>query len=70
MRLIVIGTELGLALTAAPAAAFGPMSGGAFRDATESSVVLAKSKYKWKAGGCKYEYKADRKGFKEKYKCK
>ena len=27
-------------------------------------------KYKWKAGGCKYEYKADKKGFKEKYKCK
>jgi len=27
-------------------------------------------KYEWKGGGCKYEYKADRKGVKEKYKCK
>jgi hypothetical protein len=27
-------------------------------------------KVKWKAGGCKYEYKADAKGIKEKYKCK
>ena len=25
---------------------------------------------KWKSGGCKYKYKADKKGFKEEYKCK
>ena len=29
-----------------------------------------KFKYKWAGGGCKYEYKANHKGFKEKYKCK
>jgi hypothetical protein len=29
-----------------------------------------KVKYKWERGGCKYEYKADHKGVKEKYKCK
>ena len=29
-----------------------------------------KFKYKWARGGCKYEYKANHKGFKEKYKCK
>ena len=29
-----------------------------------------KVKYKWEGGGCKYEYKADHKGIKEKYKCK
>jgi hypothetical protein len=29
-----------------------------------------KVQYKWENGGCKYEYKADRKGVKEKYKCK
>jgi hypothetical protein len=27
-------------------------------------------KYKWEGGGCKYEYKVDKKGVKEKYKCK
>jgi hypothetical protein len=26
--------------------------------------------YKWQGGGCKYEYKADKKGVKEKYRCK
>ena len=29
-----------------------------------------KVEYKWEKGGCKYEYRADRKGVKEKYKCK
>jgi hypothetical protein len=29
-----------------------------------------KYEYKWKSGKCKYEYKADHKGVKEKYKCK
>jgi hypothetical protein len=29
-----------------------------------------KVKYKWQRGNCKYEYKADHKGVKEKYKCK
>jgi hypothetical protein len=34
------------------------------------SVKKDKYKYKWKGNGCKYEFKADHKGFKEKYKCK
>jgi hypothetical protein len=29
-----------------------------------------KQEYKWERGGCKYEYKADKKGVKEKYECK
>ncbi len=29
-----------------------------------------KFKYKWKSGRCKYEFKTDHKGFKEKYGCK
>ena len=29
-----------------------------------------KQEYKWERGGCKYEYKADKKGVKEKYDCK
>jgi hypothetical protein len=33
-------------------------------------VKKDKYKYKWKGNGCKYEFKADHKGYKEKYKCK
>ena len=29
-----------------------------------------KFKHKWARGGCKYEYKVNHKGVKEKYKCK
>ena len=50
---------------ATPALAFRPAALGA-----PSSVEQAKDNYKWKNGGCKYEYKADKKGFKEKYECK
>ena len=33
-------------------------------------VAFSKNKGKWKHGGCTYKYKADRKGYKEEYKCK
>jgi hypothetical protein len=38
--------------------------------ASAGPATAGKDKYKWKADGCKYEYKANAKGFQEKYKCK
>jgi hypothetical protein len=29
-----------------------------------------RQEYKWERGGCKYAYKADKKGVKEKYECR
>ena len=58
-------TALSAAL-AAPAFALGPVH--SFD--SPRYVEQAKTKFKSKSGGCKYEYKADKKGFKEKMKCK
>ena len=48
----------------------GPDVLGEFGDVHHIKKDKSKVKYKWESGGCKYEYKADRKGVKEKYKCK
>jgi len=41
------------------------------RTSAQADILPVKNdKYKWKGGGCKYEFKANHKGFKEKYKCK
>jgi hypothetical protein len=67
MRLLPGVTVLAFAIsTMTPAAALGPVS--ALPD--HGPFEQAKYKAKWKDGGCKYKYKADKKGFKEEYKCK
>ena len=48
----------------------GPDALGALSDVHYVKKDNSKVKYKWESGGCKYEYKADPKGVKEKYKCK
>jgi hypothetical protein len=48
----------------------GPDALGEASDVHHVKKDQYKVKYKWESGGCKYEYKADRKGIKEKYKCK
>ena len=71
MRLISVGVVLSLAMITPPALAWGPIGHDSLRDAAQNDLLPAKAyKHKWKAGGCKYQYKADKKGFKEKYKCK
>jgi hypothetical protein len=62
---VAVLTALSFAL-AAPAFALGPVH------SLESPryVEQTKTKFKSQSGGCKYEYKADKKGFKEKLKCK
>jgi hypothetical protein len=71
MRLVLAGVVLSLAMTTQPTSAWGPIGHDSVLDLARNDLLLAKGdKYKWKAGGCKYEYKADNKGFKEKYKCK
>ena len=67
----------GLLLTVSPAsAAIHPGADTPFPRGEQRTTsrdifgVRHAEKIKWKAGGCKYEYKADKKGFKEKYKCK
>jgi hypothetical protein len=74
MRAILIATGCALALgTAAHARVPNGVAADALHGlalADVQHVKRDKYKYKWKSGGCKYEYKADHKGFKEKYKCK
>jgi opacity protein-like surface antigen len=74
MRSILIGTVTVLALASA---AHARVAGGTVATAVDAfgqgDVHYAKKdkyKYKWKGGDCKYEFKADHKGVKEKYKCK
>jgi len=71
MRLVLAGSILSSAIITPPALAWSPMGRDSMADVAHHDLLLAKGdKYKWQAGGCKYEYKADKKGFKEKYKCK
>jgi len=74
MRTILISAVFALALGSA---AHARLPSGLALDASHGlaqidvqQVKKDKYKYKWKSGGCKYEFKADHKGFKEKYKCK
>jgi hypothetical protein len=67
MRLIaIVVLSMFVADVASPALAWGPLA----QPATSPVLEQVKYKEKWKGGGCKYEYKADNKGIKEKYKCK
>jgi hypothetical protein len=67
MRTISLAALAAFSLNiASPAFAWGP----GHAPAPPLSLEQAKFKYKSKGGGCKYEYKADEKGVKEKYKCK
>jgi hypothetical protein len=63
---------LSLALASPAAATIGTMAGSSALYQPRSSDALPAKNYKekWKGGGCKYEYKANKKGFKEKYQCK
>jgi hypothetical protein len=74
MRIILIAAGFALALgTAAHARVPSGLAPDALRGLAQADVQHVKNdkyKYKWKGDGCKYEFKADRKGFKEKYKCK
>jgi hypothetical protein len=50
-----------------------PLGPDLLREASDVHYVKKdkyKIKYKWESGRCKYEYKADHKSVKEKYKCK
>ncbi len=71
MRLIAIAMVSLLAASGPAAAMTGaPASGSAVGAAEFTPFQLSKEKVKWKNGGCKYEFKTDKKGYKEKYKCK
>jgi hypothetical protein len=68
MRVIAItAVALFSVYVAAPAAAWPIVNLGIRGDIEQ---VGQNYKYKWEVGGCKYGYKADKKGVKEKYKCK
>jgi hypothetical protein len=74
MRMVLLAAGAALALASAaharvPAAPFAQVA----HERAQPDVLQVKNgkyKYKWKGGGCKYEFKANHKGFKEKYKCK
>jgi hypothetical protein len=74
MRMVLIAAGLALALgTTAHARVPSGLAADALHEFAPSDVQHVKKdkyKYKWKGNGCKYEFKADHKGFKEKYKCK
>jgi len=64
MRLVsIIVLSIFVAGAVSPALAWGPLA----QLATSSALEQVKYKEKWKSGGCRYEYKADKKGIKEKY---
>ena len=73
-RLARRGVTLSAVLSGPAAAKVGMHLGGdALRQASNVHYVKKdkyKVKYNWESGGCKYVYKADHKGIKEKYKCK
>ncbi len=68
--LLAAGVTLALA-TAAQARVPVTLFAQAPLERAQADLLQVKNyKYKWKGGGCKYEFKANHKGFKEKYKCK
>jgi hypothetical protein len=74
MKPILIAAGLALALgTAAHARVPSGLAADTLHGLAQADVQQVKKdkyKYKWKSDGCKYEFKADHKGYKEKYKCK
>jgi hypothetical protein len=65
MRVMIAAATAFSIFVATPAAAWPIVNLGGRGD-----IRKVGHKYKWEGGGCKYEYKADKKGVKEKYKCK
>jgi hypothetical protein len=74
MRMMLLAAGFAFtAGTAAQARVPGAVAAEALHALAQAEVLPVKNdkyKYKWKGGGCKYEFKSDRKGYKEKYKCK
>ena len=72
MRMILLAAGFALAAgTAAQARVPGGLASETLQPFAHAEVLQVKNdKYKWKGGGCKYEFKSNHKGFKEKYKCK
>jgi hypothetical protein len=71
MRTILLASALMLPIAFAGTGQAAPaMHPGSGTLSATDHVVIVKNKFKWKAGGCKYEYKANAKGYQEKYKCK
>jgi hypothetical protein len=71
MRAILFVSALVLPIMLAGASKAAPaMYPGSGALSAIDHVATVKDKFKWKAGGCKYEYKANARGFQEKYKCK
>jgi|SoiMethySBSTD1v2_1073268.scaffolds.fasta_scaffold11014_10 hypothetical protein len=72
MRTVLLAAGVTLALASAAQARVPavPLAQVAHERAQADILPVKNDKYKWKGGGCKYEFKANHKGFKEKYKCK
>jgi hypothetical protein len=70
MVLFVAGFALALASTAQARVPAAPWVQVAHERAQTELLQVKTGKYKWRGGGCTYQFKANHKGFKEKYKCK
>jgi hypothetical protein len=70
MVLFVAGFALACASAVQAQVPAAPLAQVAHERAQTELLQIKNDKYKWKGGGCKYQFKANHKGFKEKYKCK